>query len=1100
MQMIFRSFLLLSLLTGCSDETVLYTPGAGNTVLPDGRVAYTLYTDAPPMEKPVTRTGTANEDDMAEGDFWVFVFDNTGAPADPTGIRLLEVAKAEPTSSTAPGPYKWVTTLKTRNHPVRVLMIANTPAQVYAANGTGGAAISATSFPVDMTYTDALAKLYTKQLEASLTAVPYTSPPEMIPMSSVKDFADLTAQTNLGTEGTPLRLPRVTAKITVDNATSANTNFVLVGANLHSAPASSCLAPLTVVADAAAFAKYEGTTAGNETTAIAPATVPNPAIPTVKESTASNPLYCYEANEADTKKLFLIVQGTYKGAITYYKMSIDRATNKTPITTIRRNSHYRLVIKECTATGYATYAEAIAAPPSNAMKYSIEVTDLSSHDILDNGQYFIGVSNSEYMVYADGALTDLVACTLNHNAPDGVTTRSITATTGITVTQSIGAANVPTDIKINLSETFTSPGSLTIKIGNLTKVITISRRPQVIPFAFSENAFATDDIVYGTVSAAPHWIGLSATPELDTPLFNEMESGKGGLYIQTQPNIQQSGGVSRTASVYLSRRSDKGRLKVDIQQAHLDTDDIEDGEDTALPFLPVVGAFWRNDQVAERLIRIARPSDGSIDGYWYAFVIQHDDRWNPDKGDGILMDLKMTEDPNVGWLPGSNEASVIDGYALETLGDNYRVTNGENNIHGYLDATTAADGIYFRIGLQKKHTPTASYPARYAVILLMYTYKNPDNGVTKYKQQRIFIRQGEEADYVYRPSESYSSSYGPTGTLTGTRTRAVKWSPYNLTDPARNTNYDFANRSEGNGIVPHKRAEFTRYPSQGGYYFSFLHRYAYCPTVYQVANPGIWPGDPGGISAPKLSNTGDRTNTSSNVSLKFPHNAVRSTSPVDKTGDVDPHELCPGDYRTPRDYTGWLLPKSTSSTLTTAKVATSEIRQSIFNHPVDGDRPEGNAPTDKAYENQVHPAEGEQGTVVGVYADGFMDRRKLYRPYCSIFHASMRKLPTAVALGGTEAAYIGRLLFNTSTLASIFFPYAGSLPPGDEWANRPYYMGDHAVYGTSTTHHDNAYTNDQNGYQLIYIGYAIGSHYVDNMTTVSPFYPGYSAQIRCVKE
>ena len=197
-----------------------------------------------------------------------------------------------------------------------------------------------------------------------------------------------------------------------------------------------------------------------------------------------------------------------------------------------------------------------------------------------------------------------------------------------------------------------------------------------------------------------------------------------------------------------------------------------------------VGAFWKNEQSGERLIRMTGGS--TYYGAWQATVIVGDS-W-------IELDKVMTSDSNVGWLAGADENQVKD--MNDPYNDlTYRITSGgASTVSGVMDA--GAPQIYFRIGL-KSTQPHGSNP-RYGVVLL--TYQNHS------KSQRIFIRQGEEPD-----TPPGSSSY-------------PRWSPYNLGNINNPTAYPYAD------------PRFVAYPTQAGYFYQWAMPSG-APVPHHPVNP-----------------------------------------------------------------------------------------------------------------------------------------------------------------------------------------------------------------------------------------------------------------------
>ena len=378
------------------------------------------------------------------------------------------------------------------------------------------------------------------------------------------------------------------------------------------------------------------------------------------------------------------------------------------------------------------------------------------------------------------------------------------------------------------------------------------------------------------------------------------------------------------------------------------TDDIPAG------FITYVGAFWQADQTGERLIHLPRMSDHTIDSVWTAQVIQGRD-W-------ILLDTLMTTDPNVGWRNGG---------VTETNVDDANDPNFEANAARQLTPPTASTfvsgfvsetngQIYFRIGLKDQYTPTPDKPARYGIVLLTY-------GNNKYRN-RIWIRQGEEADYVMRNSDPVNS-----GGL-ASRTECMPFSPYNLTapetllnGPVRNT-YGFPPSTDPPAI-------FTAYPTQAGAIFQWANevnkRYAYAPigTVsgWQDGYANVYWSD-----AP----------------------VVYVDNPVPSGEEV--YETCPDGYARPTDG-----PTNASSNMSLpADMAQSEIRQSLWLNPQAGSNV--NNTTNSSW---------------GYYADGFFDRRLISTTTFSTANSSVSI--------NYNVAYVGRMFFNPNSYASLFFPATG---------------------------------------------------------------------------
>jgi len=355
---------------------------------------------------------------------------------------------------------------------------------------------------------------------------------------------------------------------------------------------------------------------------------------------------------------------------------------------------------------------------------------------------------------------------------------------------------------------------------------------------------------------------------------------------------QLKSGVSYTVRVYFRKGGDI----------------VDDTSPNNFPLY--VGAFWKHDQTGERLIRIARPTTGNAtaaDGAWTATVVVGND-W-------IVLDREMTTDPNVGWRNGANEARVHNGNDSgfdfqHPVNSTLRSVGGILRAQGSSGYQTNDDFIYFRIGLTGTLPNYPAVPARYGMILL--TYKNNS------QKHRIWIRQGEGADYLMHYNDAINSG----NTNSSTRPAARKFSPYNLT---KEGNLDAAVPLQNNG-----GGSFSDYPTKAGAFFQWAHagngaydrmRYAWNPHLAETpVNWNFFGGYPG-----RYWNT-----------------------------LADTQETCPPGYHRPND--GSITGNEFSS-----NVSNSEMRQSLFKAPIEG----------------FNYASDVSNSIWGYYADGFFDRRQI---------------------------------------------------------------------------------------------------------------------------
>ena len=361
------------------------------------------------------------------------------------------------------------------------------------------------------------------------------------------------------------------------------------------------------------------------------------------------------------------------------------------------------------------------------------------------------------------------------------------------------------------------------------------------------------------------------------------------------------------------------------------------------------GAFWRYNEKGERIIRIPVSGTANI-GPWSAFAAWYDAEWDPASGDGMILDIADLDPVSLASRGITWNAATEDPNSGANGPENHLVTGVLPIVMG-----TASEGdvIEFRIGLQQNfaaYNPNTN-PARYAMVLLNYG--------APVKTHRIYIRQGEGADYVMLPSNS---------------PEVMKFSPYNLTAATLNDETGIMGGSPNPGI-------FTDYPSQAGAYFQWAHnpistndrtRFAWEP--YTALGAGLTPSWQGSTS-------------------NFPTVPWTSTTPTVASA----HETCPAGYRRPNDGTTTFL-------ITTPVVAMSEVRQSLYSSPP--------STTSSSVVNSVW----------GYYADGFFDRREITGGPAG---STSPGVNSSVSVADRNIAHIGRLFFNPTTQASLFFPAAG---------------------------------------------------------------------------
>lgn len=513
--------------------------------VPEGKVWMKLHTNLGNFIKPTTRTGLADEY-MQGSDVWVFF------------IEKNVLTMVEKVSLGSNGDIDLV--VEPTTNPVTLVVLANAPENYIDSNGV------AKTFSLDnlsdiTTYRDLKLQLNTPSLTVPMTTVPYTSPPTSIPMSG-----EAVLENGIGNGVAPVVnvfLKRIVSKIVVETMIPV-ADFELFGATVCNAPRSGFLLspkePNPVYKDnSGQLVNYEYSAIGCN------ATVKN----NIRQTTEDNPIYIYESRAVE--KTAVIIQASYKGTSYFYKLMMPQDYNG--ITGSKdayyRNYIYKFIINRVSGKGYATMEEAIKGDANNnIVSVSVDVTDLLSHDIIDNGSYYLGVSNSEVWLYTYEDVNNLLVTEVSFNGE--------TVSPAISITDVVPAYLVlqPSfinnkDLIMSFPEAFQSC-IVKLQYGNLVKDIPVTRFIKDLPDGSHEvyGFFADKQYIYGKIvslsvdNSSSHWIGLSMSNDIDNQGSNEILNTSGGIYIPLQQNDREL----RNAEIILGRNNEKGRLKVYLEQ------------------------------------------------------------------------------------------------------------------------------------------------------------------------------------------------------------------------------------------------------------------------------------------------------------------------------------------------------------------------------------------------------------------------------------------------------------------------------------------------------------------------------------------------------
>lgn len=270
-----------------------------------------------------------------------------------------------------------------------------------------------------------------------------------------------------------------------------------------------------------------------------------------------------DATSINNKATAMIIKGIYNGIEGYYRLLIRY---NTPFNyDIGRNVIYSINITRVKSPGFATVSEAESNYPQN-MDFNIIATDPDASDLTtSNGQYYIGVTNSEYTAYNSDAMNNVILTTLTHNIAASISDGTITASgTGLTLkTTTIPTSIKKLDIVADLSADFTS-GTVTSRVGNIMKVITIKKKPTI---GFSGNIlgdYSAFAYVLGELTDPPTWFKFGKSSSV-AENSQRVSNPNGGIWMHigifnTQPSS------SRSCTAHVLSLDSKGRARLFVKQ------------------------------------------------------------------------------------------------------------------------------------------------------------------------------------------------------------------------------------------------------------------------------------------------------------------------------------------------------------------------------------------------------------------------------------------------------------------------------------------------------------------------------------------------------
>lgn len=536
---------LLTFFSACSIKEEV--PGEPVTI-GETKVRFELFTKAGTYGLPVSRAG--ENESVVDQQPWVLVFLGTGGTA-----SFVEAVQAELYNG------KTYVYLEEQAGNCQLLILANSPSRFYM-NGVGYA-YTADNFVNTLRGRDldyACRNLLTEALIDPQYTVPYIE--QKLPMSDLVNLSKIDASVTIPN----IQLKRIVGKIVVENT---DADFVLEG--------------ITVVTNVAKNSKLHNLTDALEQNigadnlveyrkddSYALNIVDAEEIVTGGQTTKNNPLYVYETHSL-SNDTYLVIRGHYKGESFFYKMAL--VNNDQHVLDILRNTEYIFTITSVRGRGFISMADAKASLASNTnLDYSILVQEESSYEIVSNNEYYLGVTNSHFEIYASAASgTAYVAFSLITDCKsESIGERTITATSGLRIVSPVDgmipvSTTLPSQVKIEMLAGFTS-GEIELRLGNLRKTVTVKRREQVtssgtIISSFIDDGYYISAYVEDYVNHSWLKLGPEEGEVRNDPDYIYVDNGKIKLYVEKNTSGNREGvvyvsvgkGITQRIKVYITQ-------------------------------------------------------------------------------------------------------------------------------------------------------------------------------------------------------------------------------------------------------------------------------------------------------------------------------------------------------------------------------------------------------------------------------------------------------------------------------------------------------------------------------------------------------------------
>lgn len=472
--------------------------------LPQGKVRLAVDLRNGNYNKP-SKTATSSLTEETLNDVWALCFDAQGASYSDNAV-LKEIAEVR----IDPSGYSVMLSLS--ENPVFVLFVANAGEVIKGQLNQLAGKTYKTIIGSNLYYGNPLSG-GTGSLSAPQQTPLFLDPDNHTLRTPLPMYGHSAILDNVqkGTTIGSVLLKRSVSKLMVDASAAASANgFTLTGVSMINLFSKGLIVPDGIA----------GVPVNNSSRVNYGILVNNQITPLITDVSGNNtlnvPLYFFRTQQ----NAEVIIAGHFAGSAVsrYYKVEI-------PEDKLLTNVSYVLNVLSVLNNGYTTMQEAISAPAGTGLLTEVLAVD-DSHEMSSNGEYYIGLSNSAFLLCADGAQSNVVVSTVTTSAfSSGVAApatkiellnpRNVTLVPGQTISSN------STDIKLDFNDQPQASCIIRITIGSLTKEITVNKQVSINSnfsegssgILIAENAIEAH-VVHGNNNAGLASAALSAERKL----------------------------------------------------------------------------------------------------------------------------------------------------------------------------------------------------------------------------------------------------------------------------------------------------------------------------------------------------------------------------------------------------------------------------------------------------------------------------------------------------------------------------------------------------------------------------------------------------------